>query len=131
MKNKLIILMIFMFMFSFLIGCTSSSNIKYQRIEGTSEEFSKDVYEVLRGFEEDLKDVSSDNISFRDTSIADKFLNKYKQTILNTKEQKIFNTVEDAIVTVQISTLAINYSRDEHEKYLKKGAEKILQEIEK
>ncbi len=157
MKNKLIIFILFILMFSLLSGC-SSSNIKYQHIEGTSEEFSRDVYKVLKGYEDDLKnnkigdyfkdDLSGldtvekfnhvkTNISWYENSVYKKFFIKYSDSILNKREQEVWDIVFFSSYIMVNSYLdrcsynEIEYNDYEFKKILKDEAENILKEIQK
>jgi len=134
MKNKIIVNIIIILLTLLIIGCTNSS-ITYQKIKGTSEEFSKDVYRLLQGFQEDINDYNSNNIDiYRNDSLAFKFKEKYSTKILNPREQKIFKLIDDAIMDVSVSTLNVDnnkYNREKHVKALKENAEKILNEIQK
>lgn len=116
---------IFVVVISLLSGCSSTSTIQYQHIPGTSEEFSQDVYNVLRDFEHDLSNPKdSYNIN-----LSHKFLEKYENKILNIKEQQIYLIVKDSILVTGTYTLE-GFDEKDHIEQLKKNAEKILKAIE-
>lgn len=155
MKSKIISFAVVILIFTLIVSGCSSSSIKYQPIEGTSEEFSKAVYDVLNGFEDDLNNdkigdyfkedfVKPDeyeyikiNTSFHKDATYYKFFTTYSDTILNKREQEIWDSLFMSVGIVVDSYLIdckngdIKYDDYEFKRILKDEAENILQEIQK
>lgn len=94
--KKTIILLLCLVLSFFIFGC----GVENKQINGCSDEFSKDVYVILDGFNEDCKRLNINNkkdIYVGDNSVGANFINKYNAWELNEKEQEIYKIVSDSI----------------------------------
>lgn len=124
---KLLILSMIILSLFFMVGCGSTS----KSIEGVSQEFSNDVYEFINITTEELRnfDPANDNSTLGKGTRP--FLQKYKDNISTTKEQEIYDVINEMYLYIVGKPTQIEKDRLENRikifKNLKFDLEELIQ----
>lgn len=110
---KQIKLFLLIFSLIFLVGCSSTQ----KSIEGVSEEFSNDVWEVINDTTNELKNLDLNNEECTVGKTILPFIEKWEYKISTPKEQEIYDIIDDS--TTYIFANPTNFDKEEIEWSLK------------
>lgn len=116
--RKIINILLILILSIILIGCESKT------LEGTSEEFSRDVYELAKIVEKDIKNYTDESSVYFKDGEGNKFIKKYKdKENLTETEKGYIELIKEAILEreenfIGVKPLGCKYNKEYDKKCL-------------
>lgn len=124
MKHIFTVILIVFLTFG-VIGCTGN------KISNTSNEFSQDVFKLLKEVDKDIKNKTNETSIVVPGSLGHEFINKYEDKELSNNEREIVEIIKSALGWRTGNFIVTDNKQLDESEYMDSLDEECIKELEK